>query len=312
MKILMTGGAGYIGTVLTAMLLDRGDTVRCFDALTFGVQPVLPFFRSRSYELVQGDIRDEAELRRNMRGVDAIIHLAAIVGYPACAAVPEVARDVNTVGTQSLNRARSPHQPVLAASTGSVYGAVESERCTEETPINPLSVYARTKADTEQILLDGGQTICYRFATAFGLSPRLRLDLLVNDLCFQAVRHGSIIMYEPHFQRTFIHVHDIARAFVHALDNFDAMRDQVFNCGDPRLNASKLEVAQLIMTQHPYYLHLAETGKDSDARNYEMSYDKVGATGFEATVSLDEGIGEMVRAFRFLRLPNPFSNAEAS
>jgi len=307
MKVLITGGAGYIGTTLTTMLLKRGDSVRCYDRLMYGAAPVLQFFCNPRYELMQGDIRDSEKLNHSLRDVDAIIHLAAIVGYPACKRDPELAQQVNVLGTRTLNLARSPNQLMVFASTGSNYGAVQGV-CTEETALNPLTVYGRTKTEAEKMLLDTGNVVAYRFATTFGLSPRLRLDLLVNDYCYQAVQNRSLIVYEAHFQRTFIHVHDIARAFVNALDNYDTMRDQVYNCGDNRMNASKLEIAKLIQQQTSFYLHLAGIGKDEDQRNYKVCYDKIQATGYRTTVTLEAGISEMARAFQFLRVHNPYRN----
>lgn len=211
MKLLITGGAGYVGTVLTQLLLDRGDQMRCFDSLLFGLDPILPFFRHPRYEFVRGDVRNCEQLAQSVRDVDAIIHLAAIVGYPACDRNPSVADEVNVGG------ARSAQQPVLFASTGSIYGAAPEGFCTEETPTRALTRYGRNKAEAEAMLMDSGNVTCYRFATAFGLSPRLRLDLLVNDFCYQAVTARNLILYEAHFQRSFIHVQDMARAFVHTI-----------------------------------------------------------------------------------------------
>lgn len=307
MKVLITGGAGYIGVVLTQALLDRGDSVRCYDALNFNLDPLLPFFRNPRYELVRGDIRDAEALRRSARDADAICHLAAIVGYPACKRDPQLAAEVNVGGTRVLNSVRSAGQMLVLANTGSTYGAVEDGVCTEETPLNPQTVYGHTKMEAEKILLDSGNVVSYRLATAFGLSPSLRLDLLVNDFCYQAARNRNLIIYEPHFRRTFIDVHDIARALVHALDNYDLMRDQVYNCGDERMNASKLEIADLIRRQIDFYVHVAEIGKDEDQRNYHMSFDKIRSAGFQTTTTLDDGVGQLLRAFQFLRVPNPYS-----
>jgi nucleoside-diphosphate-sugar epimerase len=306
MKVLITGGAGYIGSALTGLLLYRGHKVTVYDALHFGIDPMLPYFRSPNFELVQGDIRDGEALKRTLQGADAIIHLAAVVGYPACKRDPAYAESVNLMGTRVLNLARSSSQPILFASTGSVYGAVAEGMCSEDTPVAPLTVYGRTKADAEKLLMDAGNVVAYRFATAFGLSARQRLDLLVNDFCYQAVQNRSLVLYEAHHQRTFLHVQDIARAFVHALDNFAQMRDQVYNCGG--FNASKKDIAAMIKEHTDYYLHLAEIGKDEDQRNYTVFYDKLYDTGYLPKVTLQEGIAEMVRAFRFLKVRNPYSN----
>jgi nucleoside-diphosphate-sugar epimerase len=306
MKILITGGAGYIGTVLTQMLLERGDSVRCYDGLTHGIDSLLPFFRHPLYEVVRGDIRDAEALKQSLHDVDAICHLAAIVGYPACKSNPELALEVNVNGTRLLNSMRSQDQLFVFANTGSIYGTVEDKVCTEETPLNPLTVYGRTKMEAEKILLDSNNAISYRLATAFGLSPALRLDLLVNDFCYQAVRNHNIIIYEAHVRRTFIDVHDIARAFIHALEHYELMRGEVYNCGDERLNVSKLDIAKLIQRETKFYVHVADIAKDEDQRNYEVSYDKISNTGFRTNCTLEAGIKQMLTAFRYLRVPNPY------
>lgn len=308
MRVLVTGGAGYVGTTLTSALLAKGYFVRCYDSLTFGGDPLIPFFRNKNYEFVNGDIRDGEKLRKSLQDIDVIIHLAAIVGYPACKKDPEVALQVNMNGTKILNLARQRNQPIIFASTGSSYGALMDDICTEDTPLNPLTVYGRTKGEAEKVLMDAGDVIAYRFATAFGLSPRLRLDLLVNDFCYQAVRNRSLVVYEAYFKRTFIHVEDMARAFIHAIENFGLMKNNIYNCGANSMNASKMEIAELIKKRVDFYFHAADIGKDEDARNYEVSYDKLSATGYQTKISLDEGIDEMVRAFQVIQIHNPYSN----
>src|SRR5581483_1081571 len=273
-----------------------GHKVRCYDSLRFGGDALLPFFRNRNFEFVRGDVRDGERLRQSLRDVDFIVHLAAIVGYPACKKESDLAEQINVGSCRTLATVRAPSQGIIYASTGSSYGALIGELCTEETPTNPLTVYGRTKAEGESILLNAGGTTAYRFATAFGLSPRLRLDLLVNDFCYQAVRNRSLVIYEAHFKRTFIHVADMARALIHAMDNYSKMKDNVYNCGDNRLNASKMEVAELVRSYTEFYVHAADIGKDEDARNYEVSYAKLNATGFKCEITLEEGIKEMVRA----------------
>lgn len=309
MKILITGGAGYIGVMLTELLLRRGDAVRCYDSLSSSVDPLLPFFRNPRYEVVKADIRDGEALTRSVRDVDAICHLAAVVGYPACKRNPEEALDVNVRGTQLLSSACSKDQLLVFANTGSTYGAIQDGICTEATALNPQTVYGRTKMEAEKILLDSGNVVSYRLATAFGLSPALRLDLLINDLCYQAVRNRSLIVYQPHVRRTFIEVYDIARALIHALDNYESMRGQVYNCGDERMQASKLEVVRMIQQYTDCYVHLAEIGKDEDHRDYVVSYEKIRRTGYQTTLGLDEGIKKMVNAFQFLYVPNPYIRA---
>ncbi len=311
MKILITGGAGYIGTALTQLLLERGDTVRCYDKLDSRIDPLLPFFRNPRYEAVKGDIRDGDSLKYALRDVDAICHLAAVVGFPACKRNPELALEVNVQGTRLLTSAQSKDQLLVFANTGSIYGAIEGGVCAEDTPLNPTTVYGRTKMEAEKILLDSGNAVSYRLATAFGLSPALRLDLLVNDLCYQAIRNRNLIIYEAHVRRSFIDVYDIARALMHALDNYDLMRGEPYNCGDERMNASKLEIAELIQQQAEFYLHIAEIGQDEDKRDYDVRYDKIRATGYQTTVTLEEGIRQLIAAFRHLRVPSPYDRGSA-
>lgn len=306
MKILITGGAGYIGSVLTGLLLERGDYVRVYDSLLFGMNHLFPFFRNPRYELIRGDIRDGRKLKETMKGVDAVIHLAAIVGFPACDRDPLTAQAVNTGGTETLDIVRNGH-PVIFASTGSVYGKLET-MCDESVTPRPLTVYGHSKLLAERLLLDSGNAMVYRFATAFGLSPRMRLDLLPNDFTYQAVSNRYLLVYERHYRRTFIHVYDIARALAHALDHFDRMTGQVYNCGSNDLNATKEAVVSLIATQTDFKVHYVDIGSDADQRDYEVDYKRLAETGFQTTVGLPDGIAEMVRAFRHLNIHNPYSN----
>ncbi|GAI90784.1 unnamed protein product, partial [marine sediment metagenome] len=213
MKVLVTGGAGYVGTTIVPQLLAEGYKVTIFDNLMFGGDYIMPFFRNPNFSFVKGDIRDLSLLKKAIKDADVIIHLAAIVGYPACRKDPELAEAVNINGTKNLIKATSKDQLILFGSTGSNYGAVE-EICTEETPLNPLSLYGQTKTLAEKMLLEERTTIAWRFATAFGVSARLRLDLLINDFTYKAITQGYMVIYEKHFMRTFIHVHDMGRAFL--------------------------------------------------------------------------------------------------
>lgn len=307
MKILVTGGAGYVGTSLVPQLLQAGHHVRVFDNLSFGGDQLLPFFRSPNFEFVKGDIRDSREVASAVKGQDVIVHLAAIVGYPACRSDPKRAEDVNVGGTRNIVSAVSPGQTVVFGSTGSNYGAVE-DICTEETPLTPLSLYGQTKTLAESILLNECSTVAFRFATAFGLSPRLRLDLLVNDFTYRALSQQYLVVYEAHFMRTFIHVHDMGRAFVFALDNTARMLGQVYNVGSDKMNYSKRQVCEMIQQQVQCYVHYAEVGEDADKRDYVVSYDKLSQLGYDTSISLGEGIGELVNGFSVLSFKNPYSN----
>jgi len=309
MKVLVTGGAGYVGSVLVPMLLANGIAVKAVDNLRFGGLGILPYFRNPRFHFIAGDIRDEGIVREAVRDVDAIIHLAAIVGFPACKKEPRLAEETNIDATRLLLKCRDPRQTVLFASTGSLYGSIPDGKCTENTPISPLTIYGRTKAEAEKAVMDSGNAISYRFATAFGLSPRMRLDLLINDFVYQALKRNQIIVYEKDFKRTFIHVYDMARAFVFALDHIDAMRDQVYNVGSENMNKSKEDIALIIKKRHDYFLEFAPTGEDLDKRNYEVDYSKIRAAGFHTTISVEDGVDELLKGLRVIEIYNPYVNA---
>ena len=259
-KVLVTGGAGYIGSVLVPSLLQSGRSVRVLDNLMYSGMSLLPHLSDPKFEFVKGDIRDTRVVHDAVDGCDAIIHLAAIVGFPACRKYPELAETVNFGGTKVIADEVGRGRLVLYGSTGSNYGALVDKACTEETPLNPLSLYGKTKTAAEQYLLANSDAIAYRFATAFGLSPRLRLDLLVNDFVYTALKLRYLVVYEAHFMRTFIHVTDIARSFLFGLDNADRMTGQVYNVGSEQMNYSKSAVCELIQKRFDYYLHYADVG----------------------------------------------------
>jgi nucleoside-diphosphate-sugar epimerase len=307
MKILITGGSGYVGSVLVPTLLHKGYQVKVFDILLFKQTSLLPYFINRNFEFVHGDVRDVLALKNAVRDVDFIIHLAAIVGAPVCNAHPELAEAVNYQGTVNLDSVRSINQPIVYASTGSNYGKVEGV-CTEENPLRPLSVYGQTKTKAEEHLRSGGNMIGYRFATAFGISPRLRLDLMPNDFVLQALRVGNLIVYQKNVRRTFIHVTDMARALIHAIEHFAKMKDEIYNVGSENMNLTKEEVALLVKKYVDFYLHFAEIGTDPDQRDYEVSYEKIRSKGFETQISMEDGIKEMVEALKLLKPENPYSN----
>ncbi|HLK11859.1 MAG TPA: SDR family oxidoreductase [Candidatus Binatia bacterium] len=308
MRILVTGGAGYVGSTLVPLLLREGHRVLVLDNLLYGGAGILPLFGIPGFDFVRGDVCDPATLKRALRGADAIIHLAALVGYPACKRDPDLAVKVNWEATRLLTALREPEQRIIYASTGSNYGAVVGEVCTEETPLRPLTLYGETKTKAEQEVLRAGNAIAFRFATAFGVSPRMRLDLLVNDFAYAAVRNRTLVIYEASFKRTFIHVRDMARAFLFALEHSDEMVDNAYNVGAERNNYSKREIAHLIQRHVDVYLHFADVGQDEDQRNYEVSYAKIERLGFCCLTDVEEGVRELVAAATALDVSNPYAN----
>lgn len=307
MKILITGGAGYVGTGLIPQLLAKNYKVTVFDNLMFGGDAILPFFRDKNFSFILGDIRDKKALGAAVKDADVVIHLAAIVGFPACRKEPELATSVNVDGTKNLVEVVSDDQLIIYGSTGSNYGAVE-DICTEETPLNPLSLYGQTKTLAEKILLENRKTIAWRFATAFGVSARLRLDLLINDFTYKALTQGYLVVYESHFMRTFIHVHDMGRAFLFGIENQDKMVNSVYNVGNEVLNYSKLQICEMIKERTGAYIHYADIGEDADKRNYVVSYDKINKLGYSTTITVEDGIDELVRALKAVQFRTPYTN----
>jgi nucleoside-diphosphate-sugar epimerase len=307
MRIVITGGAGFIGTVLAPRLLAHGHQVHVVDNLMYGAQPVLPLFFQPGFSFAEVDVRDRAALAAELKGADAVVHLAALVGYPICKKLPREAVEVNLGGARNVIELAPPEARIIYASTGSNYGEVVGV-CTEDTPLNPLSLYGETKTKAEELFVARDNTVSLRFATAFGIGPRLRLDLMINDFTYQAIHNRFLVIYEKHFRRTFIHVQDIARAIVHMLERPERLEHKVYNVGHDTLNFTKKEIVDLLRERLDFLVHFAEIGSDDDKRDYEVSYARIRATGFETEVDIDRGLSEVIRSLRLIRMRNPYSN----
>jgi len=307
MKVLVTGGAGYVGSVVVRQLLANGHRVHVVDNLMFGGQTMLPLFINPNFSFSMVDICDRSALASEMEGVDAVVHLAALVGYPLCKKMPERAVEVNVGGTRNVIETMPSDARLIYASTGSNYGEVTGV-CTEDTPLNPLSLYGRVKTEAEELCLSRSNSIALRFATAYGLSPRPRLDLMINDFCWQAIHQRYLVVYEKHFRRTFIHVLDIARAIVHMLECFDGLEHTVFNVGHESLNFTKEDIVQLIKKRVDFLVYFAEFGKDEDRRDYEVDYSRIREAGFEVSVDIEQGLAELTNGLRLLEIRNPYGN----
>ena len=258
---------------------------------------------NRSFLPVRGDCRDEKVLKPLLAAADIIIPLAAVVGAPACATDALGAQSINVDAVQLLLRLRSPAQRIIFPTTNSGYGIGEPGKfCTEDTPLRPLSLYGTTKVDAEKAVLDSGNSITFRLATVFGTAPRMRIDLLVNDFVYRAVTDRAVVIFEGHAKRNYLHIRDVARAFQHAMDHFEAMRGEPYNVGLSDANLSKLELCERIKLQVPAFTVLeAAVGEDPDKRDYIVSNDKIERTGFRTAVSLDDGITELRRGYTMLR-----------
>jgi len=305
--ILVTGGAGFVGSVLIPLLIEQGYKVRAYDSLLYGIEPVMGLFLNKNFELIKGDIRDVDRVKKYSEGVDAVIHLASLVGYPICKKNEKEAMSVNSYGTQAVLNSIPSKVPFIFASTGSCYGNLEGI-CKEDLPLKPLTIYGKSKAKAEEFIQKRGNYVIYRFATGYGVSPRLRLDLMINDFCYKAVKEKNLIVYEKHFKRTFIHVYDMARSFLFAVENFDKMKNECFNVGSEKLNLTKEQIAEYIRRFVPYYLHYADFGHDEDKRDYSVSYEKIRKLGFETKISMEVGIIQLIRLFKALEIENKYSN----
>lgn len=301
-RVLVTGGAGYIGSVLVPRLLDEGYAVTIVDNFMYGQTPLLDVCHRPGLEIVRGDARDRALMAGLVKRADAILPLACLTGAPLCARDPWAARSVNRDAVLMLLELRSRRQRLIFPTTNSGYGIGQKGRhCTESTPLRPISLYGQLKVEAETRLLQEPNVLTFRFATLFGISPRMRLDLLVNDFVWRAVQDGFLVLFEAHFKRNYLHVRDAAGAFVHALARFDRMAGRPYNVGLSDANLSKLELCRQIRKVVPRFVFPeAAVGEDPDKRNYVVSNARIEGTGFRPRHRLPEGIRELVQGYRIL------------
>ena len=309
MNILITGGAGYIGSILVPLLLRREDRVIVVDNFMYSQTSLLDCCHDKNMTIIRGDARDKDLISGQLKKVDVILPLACLTGAPLCSKDPIGAKTTNFDAIKMILDLRSESQMIIFPTTNSGYGIGEKGvYCTEETPLTPISLYGRLKVEIEKILLDSGNCITLRLATVFGTSPRMRLDLLVNDFTYRAVMDHFLVLFEAHFKRNYLHVRDAARAFIHCLDNFDDIKNEPYNVGLSDANLSKWELCEEIKKQVPdFYFVEAAVGKDPDKRDYIVSNAKIEATGFRPNHSLQDGISELIKGYQIIK-NKQFSN----
>lgn len=303
MNIVVTGGAGYIGAVMVPQLLEGGHHVTVIDNFMYEQTSLLDVARNPKLQVVRGDVRSHSIVEEHVKRADVVIPLAAYVGAPLCAKDPVGARSVNRDSIFMLLKILSKNQVVVMPTTNSAYGSGDGNNyCDESSPLRPISQYAIEKVEVEKELLQHPKAVSLRLATVFGASPRMRIDLLVNDFVYRAVNDRFVVLFESHFKRNYIHVHDVSRAFMHVLDNIDTMSGEVYNVGLSTANLSKWELCEVISHHVKDFVYLdAPVGVDPDQRNYLVSNEKIEKTGFIPEHSLDDGVRELVKAFQILR-----------
>ena len=299
-KILVTGGAGYLGSILVPELLNDEHEVTVIDNFMYKQTSLNHLCANPKFDIVRGDVRVETTMWPLLKKADIIIPLAAYVGAPLCNQDPIGASTTNKDAIFMMLKHLSKNQLVIMPTTNSAYGT--GDYCTEESPLNPISLYAKDKVEVEKRLMDHANSISYRLATVFGMSPRMRLDLLVNDFTYRAVIDSALVLFESHFKRNYIHVRDIALAFQHAIANQKTMSGEVYNVGLSDANVSKWELCEIIQKQLPNFTFMqAEVGVDPDQRNYIVSNEKIESTGFQTKYSLETGIKELIKGYRMIR-----------
>jgi len=303
LNILVTGGAGYLGSTMVPDLLQLGHKVTVLDSFMYKQSSLNHMCHHSNFSVVRGDIRIESVMAPLIKKADIVIPLAALVGAPMCSQDPVGATTVNHDAIVLMLKLLSKQQMVLMPTTNSAYGTGDKNNfCTEESPLNPISIYAREKVGIEKELMQRGNAISFRLATVFGMSPRMRIDLLVNDFTYRAVYDRFVVLFESSFKRNYVHVRDVSRVFQHAISNFDKMKGQIYNVGLSDANVSKRELCEHIQKQVPDFVFLdAPVGKDPDQRNYIVSNAKIEATGFKPMYSLDAGISDLIKGYTMIK-----------
>ncbi len=309
MEILITGAAGYIGSVLTPLLLKRGYKVIAIDNFMYNQTSLLECCYDKNLTVIRGDARDKNLISNQLKHIDVIFPLACLTGAPICSKDPIGAKTTNFDAVKMILDLRSRDQIIIFPTTNSGYGIGEKGvYCTEESPLRPISLYGKLKVEIEKIILDSGNSITLRLATAFGISPRMRLDLLVNDFTYRAVNDRFLVLFEAHFKRNYIHVRDVAKAFIHCLENFENMKDEPYNVGLSDANLSKWELCEEIKKQVPDFFFIeAPVGEDPDKRDYIISNAKIESKGFKPDFSLQDGISELIKGYQIIK-NKQFSN----
>ncbi|MBA7529196.1 dTDP-glucose 4,6-dehydratase [subsurface metagenome] len=293
-NILVTGGAGYKGIKLTSKLLDLGHKVTVIDNFMYGFDPILHLVMHKNLTIQKQDIRNGVD---NLKEFDIIFHLAGISGFPACAANPHSAQLINVEATRWLINNLGKDQYIINASTTSMYGK-SGTPCNEETNVDPVSTYSHTKLAAEKIVQEKENAISLRFATVFGFSPRMRMDLMVNDFTYKAVKEGVLVLFDSFAKRTFIHIDDAVKGYIFAMEHIGEMQGQIYNVGGNHLNFSKKEIAELISQKVKYKIIDSEL-HDSDLRHFIVNFDKLSSIGFEPQKTVMEGIDELIEVFNF-------------
>lgn len=309
MNILITGAAGYIGSIMVPQLLQKGYKVIAIDNFMYNQASLLDCCYHKNLTIIRGDARNKDLISEQIKKADAIFPLACLTGAPLSSKDPVGTQTVNYEAVKMILNLRSKSQIIIFPTTNSGYGVGEKGKyCTEETPLRPISMYGKLKVEIENILLDAGNSITLRLATVFGISPRMRLDLLVNDFTYRAVTDRFLILFEAHFKRNYLHVRDAAKAFIHCLENFKRMKNEPYNVGLSDANLSKWELCEEIKKQVPnFYFIEAKVGEDPDKRDYIVSNAKIEATGFKPEVSLQDGIAELIKGYQIIRR-NQYAN----